>query len=149
MQKYWRNAAATVEALRDGWFHTGDIGHQDARGFYYIDERKNDVIISGGENVYPAEIEAVLLADPRIAEAAVVARPDRRWGEVPVAAVVCRAGMSLTAAEALALFPGRLARFKHPHDVVFVAALPKNAIGKVLRFELRKSLSTTSANGEA
>jgi fatty-acyl-CoA synthase len=141
MREYWHNPAATAAALRDGWFHTGDIGHADARGFYYIDERKNDVIISGGENIYPAEIEAILLADPRIAEAAVVARPDPRWGEVPVAVIVCRAGMSLTAAEVLALFRDRLARFKHPGDVIFAAALPKNAIGKVLRFELRRSMS--------
>jgi fatty-acyl-CoA synthase len=142
MRGYWRNPVATAAALRDGWFHTGDIGHVDARGFYYIDERKNDVIISGGENIYPAEIEAILLADPRIAEAAVVARPDPRWGEVPVAVVVCRAGVSLTAAEVLALVRDRLARFKHPRDVIFAAALPKNAIGKVLRFELRRSIST-------
>jgi fatty-acyl-CoA synthase len=142
MREYWRNAAATSQALRDGWFHTGDIGHVDARGFYYIDERKNDVIISGGENIYPAEIEAILLADPRIAEAAVVARPDPRWGEVPVAVVVCRAGMSLAAAEVLALFSGRLARFKHPRDIVFAPVLPKNALGKVLRYQVRCSIST-------
>jgi fatty-acyl-CoA synthase len=141
MQAYWRNAAATSLALRDGWFHSGDIGHVDALGFYHIDERKHDVIISGGENIYPAEIEAILLEDPRVAEAAVVARPDRRWGQVPVAVVVRRAGASMQAADALALFQDRLARFKHPRDVVFVASLPKSAIGKVLRFELRKSLS--------
>jgi fatty-acyl-CoA synthase len=148
MREYWRDPAATAAVLRDGWFHTGDIGHVDARGFYYIDERKNDVIISGGENIYPAEIEAILLADPRIAEAAVVARPDPRWGEVPVAMVVCRAGMTASAAEVLALFHDRLARFKHPHEVIFAAALPKNALGKVLRYQLRRSLFPSPVAGE-
>ncbi len=144
MTGYWRNAAATKAALTDGWFHTGDIGHVDARGYYYVDERKNDVIISGGENIYPAEVEAVLLEDSRIAEAAVVARPDHRWGEVPVAVVVCRPGVSMTAAEVLALFRDRLARFKHPHDVVFATELPKNAIGKTLRYALRRRLAEPS-----
>src|SRR4029077_18493260 len=101
------------------------------------DERKNDVIISGGENIYPAEIEAVLLEDSRIAEAAIVARADEHWGEGPVAVVVRKPGMNLTAAEVLGLFPERLARFKHPRDVVFLPELPKNAIGKTLRYELR------------
>ncbi|MGO8917024.1 MAG: o-succinylbenzoate--CoA ligase [Stellaceae bacterium] len=141
MTGYWRNPAATATALVEGWFHTGDIGHVDARGDYYIDERKNDVIISGGENIYPAEIEAILLGDPRIAEAAVVARPDARWGEVPVAIIVRRVGANLAAAEVLALFQDRIARFKHPRDIVFAASLPKNAMGKVLRHELRRGLS--------
>jgi fatty-acyl-CoA synthase len=141
MSGYWRNAEATAAALRDGWFHTGDIGHVDQRGDYFIDERKNDVIISGGENIYPAEVEAILLAEPRIAEAAVVARPDPRWGEVPVAVIVLRAGVAMTAAEVLALFHEKIARFKQPRDVVFAAALPKNALGKVLRYELRRQVA--------
>lgn len=143
MTGYWRNPAATAAALAEGWFHTGDIGHVDARGDYYVDERKNDVIISGGENIYPAEVEAILLEDARIAEAAVVARPDPRWGEVPVAIVVRRADAALAAAEVLALFQDRIARFKHPRAVVFAASLPKNAIGKVLRYELRRELAAS------
>ena len=143
MTGYWRNPEASAKALSRGWFHTGDIGHVDDRGFYFIDERKNDVIISGGENIYPAEIEAVLLADPRIAEAAVVARPDPRWGEVPVAVIVRREGAELEAAEVTGLFRDRLARFKHPRSVVFVEALPKNALGKVLRYRLRQELAGT------
>ena len=138
---YWRNAAATAAALRDGWFHTGDIGHVDERGYYYIDERKNDVIISGGENIYPAEVEAVLLRDPRIAEAAVVARPDPRWGEVPVAVIVLRPKAEMSESDVLALFRDRIARFKQPRHAVFVASLPKNALGKVLRYELRRSVA--------
>jgi fatty-acyl-CoA synthase len=141
MTGYWRNPGASAAALAGGWFHTGDIGHVDGRGDYWIDERKNDVIISGGENIYPAEVEAILLEDPRIAEAAVVARPDARWGEVPVAVVVRRADAMLAAAEVLALFQDRIARFKHPRDIVFAAELPKNAIGKVLRYALRRTLA--------
>jgi fatty-acyl-CoA synthase len=141
MSGYWRNPEASAAALRGGWFHTGDIGHVDERGYYFIDERKHDVIISGGENIYPAEVEAILLAEPRIAEAAVVARSDPRWGEVPVAVIVLRAGAAMTAAEVLALFRDRIARFKQPRDVVFAAALPKNALGKVLRYELRRQVA--------
>ncbi|MFI4986512.1 MAG: AMP-binding protein [Alphaproteobacteria bacterium] len=135
---YWRNPAATAEALAGGWFHSGDIGHRDAAGNFYVDERKYDVIISGSENIYPAELEAVLHACPAIADAAVVARPHERWGEVPIAVVVPRAGAELAAASVLALFEGRLARFKRPHDVVFVEALPRNAMGKVLKYRLRE-----------
>jgi fatty-acyl-CoA synthase len=141
MTGYWRNPAASAAALAGGWFHTGDIGHVDGRGVYWIDERKNDVIISGGENIYPAEVEAILLEDPRIAEAAVVARPDARWGEVPVAVVVRRGDAVLDEAAVLALFQDRIARFKHPRAIVFAAELPKNAIGKVLRYALRHSLA--------
>jgi fatty-acyl-CoA synthase len=141
MAGYWRNPEASAKALAEGWFRTGDIGHVDGRGFYFIDERKNDVIISGGENIYPAEIEGILLADARIAEAAVVARPDPRWGEVPVAVIVRRAGAVLEAGEVLALFQDRLARFKHPRAVAFADSLPKNALGKVLRYELRRTLA--------
>ncbi len=137
MRGYWRNCAASEAALAGGWFHTGDIGHRDHDGYFYIDERKNDLIISGGENIYPAELETILADEARIAEAAVVAAPDVRWGEVPVAYVVKRSGAAITAAEILALFENRLARFKHPREVIFVDALPKNALGKALRYELR------------
>jgi fatty-acyl-CoA synthase len=144
MTGYWRNPEATAKGLENGWFHTGDIGHIDARGFYFIDERKTDVIISGGENIYPAEVEAILLADTRIAEAAVVARADARWGEVPVAFIVPRQGALLDEAEVLAMFQDRIARFKHPRAVIFTEALPKNALGKILRYALRQELSSAS-----
>jgi fatty-acyl-CoA synthase len=149
MREYWRDPAATDAALQHGWFRTGDIGHRDTDGWFYIDERKNDVIISGGENIYPAEVEAVLLADARIAEAAVVARPDARWGEVPVAFVACRPGAAASAAELLALFPERLARFKHPRDIVFLETLPKSALGKTLRHELRRRLAAPTESRRA
>jgi fatty-acyl-CoA synthase len=142
MLEYWGDAAATDAALHDGWFRTGDIGHRDGEGNFYVDDRKKDVIISGSENVYPAELEAVLLECTSIAEAAIVARTHERWGEVPVAVVVPKAGVSLSRESVLALFNGRLARFKHPHDVVFVESLPRNAMGKVLRYQLREMLKT-------
>jgi fatty-acyl-CoA synthase len=137
MTGYWRDRAATEAALVDGWFHTGDIGHQEEDGFFWIDERKADLIISGGENVYPAEVEAVLAECPDIADCAVVARPDPRWGEVPVAVIVPRPGARIEPDTVRTLFAGRLARFKHPHDVIVVDGLPRNALGKVLRFKLR------------
>ncbi|MCK6450644.1 MAG: long-chain fatty acid--CoA ligase [Alphaproteobacteria bacterium] len=147
MREYWRDPAATAEALAGGWFHTGDIGHRDAEGFFYVDERKKDVIISGGENVYPAELEEVLLEDPEVAEAAVVARPHPRWGEEPVAVVVARPGAAPAPKAILQRFDGRLARFKHPRDVVFVERLPRNAMGKVLRHELRAMLAGAERAG--
>ena len=138
MSEYWGNAEATAEALKGGWFHTGDIGHQDAEGYYYVDERKNDVIISGSENIYPAELENVLAECPEIGEAAVVGRQDERWGEIPVAVVVLKHAATLDRDAVLALFEGRLAAYKQPRDVVFMAALPRNAMGKVLKYRLRE-----------
>jgi len=137
MREYWRDPVATAEALVDGWFRTGDLAHRDQDGFYYIDDRLKDVIISGGENIYSAELEQVLAECPKIAESAVVAGPDPRWTEVPVAVIVAKPGQKLEADEVLALFEGRLARYKHPKRVVFAQALPRNAMGKVLKYVLR------------
>jgi len=139
-QGYWRNAEATAEAFTGRWLHTGDVAHQDADGYFYVDDRKKDVVISGGENVYPAELERVLADCADIAEAAVVGRADPRWGEVPVACVVPRPGARLDRDDVLALFQGRLARFKHPRDVVFLESLPRTAMGKVQKFELRERI---------
>ena len=136
MTEYWNDKAATEAAFSDGWFRTGDIGHLDDAGFLTIDDRKKDVIISGGENIYSAELEAVLAEDHRIVEAAVVGRADARWGEVPVAVVVSN-DPSLDMPGILGIFESRLARFKHPKDVRFVDALPRNAMGKVEKFTLR------------
>jgi fatty-acyl-CoA synthase len=135
---YWRDEAATRAAFGPrGWFRTGDVGHRDAEGYFWIDDRRTDLIISGGENVYPAEVEAVLAAHPAVAQCAVVARPDPKWGEVPVAVVALRPGATLPRAEALALFEGRLARFKHPRDLLVLDRLPATALGKVEKFRLR------------
>ena len=135
--EYWGRAEDTRAVLREGWFHTGDIGHRDDAGFYYVDDRKSDVIISGGENIYPAELENVLADCPDILEAAVIGRPDERWGEIAVAVVVRQPDARLDAAAVTALFAGRLARFKHPRRVIFADGLPRNAMGKVMKFKLR------------
>lgn len=141
LREYWNDPDETDEALRGGWFHTGDIGHVDERGLFYVDDRVKDVIISGSENIYPAELEMVLDRCPEIAECAVVGRADEKWGEVAVAVVVLREGAAMGRDDVLALFEGQLARFKHPRDVVFRDDLPRNVMGKVLKFELREMVS--------
>jgi fatty-acyl-CoA synthase len=141
MREYWNDPQATAEALREGWYYSGDIGHLDDEGWLYVDERKTDVIISGGENIYPAELEAVLAECDLIADSAVVARPDEKWGEVPVAAVVLRDAGALDREAVLALFGDRIARYKHPRDVLFLDALPRNVMGKVQKFRLREMLA--------
>lgn len=137
MSGYWRNPAASAATLRDGWFRTGDVGHLDAAGDLWIDARTDDLIKSGGERIYPAETEDLLRAVPGVAEVAVVGRPDRSFGEVPVAVVVAGDGPPPTLAALLAALDGRVARFKQPRDLVLVESLPKSALGKVLRHELR------------
>jgi fatty-acyl-CoA synthase len=137
--EYWGNAAATAEALREGWFYTGDIGVRDADGYFYIHDRKKNVIISGAENIYPAEIERVLAHHPAVAEVAVVGRPDAKWQEVPVAFVVRRAGFAVDAEALKRHVAEHLARFKVPRDIVFVDSLPRNALGKVQHFRLKES----------
>jgi len=130
-QGYWQNPAATDEAFRDGWYRTGDIGTEAPDGSWTVHDRCKNVIVSGGENIYPAEIERVLHEMPEIAEAAVVGRPDPRWQEVPEAHVVLRPGTSRTEADIIAHVHTQLARFKAPRRVHFVAELPRNAMGKV------------------
>ena len=140
MTGYWNDAEATAEVLRDGWFYTGDVGYIDDDGSFHVVDRTKDVIISGSENIYPAELEIPLDECPDIVEAAVVARPDPRWGEVPVACVVRREGSAITKEQVLALYSGRIATYKHPHDVVFMDSLPRNVMGKILKYELRKAV---------
>jgi fatty-acyl-CoA synthase len=139
--EYWGNAAATGEALRDGWFHTGDIGTRDEDGYFFIHDRKKNMIISGGENIYPAEIERVLAHHPAVAEVAVIGRPDAKWQEVPVAYVVPRAGAAPDPEALRRHVAEHLARFKVPRDVVFVDGLPRNALGKVQHFLLKEIAS--------
>ncbi|MDG3009047.1 long-chain-fatty-acid--CoA ligase [Rhodococcus sp. D2-41] len=139
MAEYWRNPQATADAFYGGWFHSGDLVRVDDEGFVYVVDRKKDMIISGGENIYCAEIENVLFAHPRIREAAVIGRPDPKWTEVPVAVVALEAGQDLTLAELVDWLGDRLARYKHPKDLVVVEALPRNASGKVVKGELRES----------
>jgi fatty-acyl-CoA synthase len=136
---YWRDAEATAAAFADGWLLTGDLAERDDEGYYRIVGRLKDLVISGGENVYPAEIEDVLNAHPAISEAAVVGVPDERWGEVCVAFVVLRADREMDEAAVLDWCGARLARFKVPKAVRFVDALPRSAMDKVLKDELRAS----------
>jgi fatty-acyl-CoA synthase len=136
--EYWGNAEATKEALHDGWYRTGDIGLRDADGYFWVHERKKNLIISGGENIYPAEVERVLLEHPDVRDCGVIGRPDPRWDEVPVAYVIRRAGCLVEAEELKAHVLTQLARFKVPREFVFVDDLPRTALGKVQHFVLRE-----------
>jgi acyl-CoA synthetase (AMP-forming)/AMP-acid ligase II len=136
---YWKNPDATAAAFTaDGWFRTGDIGHLDQDGYLYIDDRKKDMIVSGGENVATSEVERVLYECGAVLETAVVAMPDPRWGEVPRAFVVLRPGCEITEQALIAHCRSRLAGFKTPKQVVFMEALPRNPSGKVLKRQLRE-----------
>jgi fatty-acyl-CoA synthase len=141
---YWNAPAASAEAFRDGWYHSNDIGHFDDEGYLHVVSRKTDMIVSGGENIYPAEIENILLECPAILEACVVGRPDERWGEAVVAFVILQPGAQMSEAEVRALFEDRIARFKHPREIRFTTAFPRTALGKVQRAELVKAVSATA-----
>ena len=138
MKGYWNRPAETREAIRDGWFFTGDAGYFDADGYLYIHDRIKDKIVSGGENIYPAEVEAALAAHAAVAETAVIGVPDPKWGEAVKAFVVLRPGHSPSAAELIAFARTRIAAFKCPKSIEFVHAVPRNASGKILRRELRQ-----------
>lgn len=137
---YWQRPEANQDAFRGRWFKTGDIGRRDHEGYFYIEDRLKDMYISGGENIYPAEIEGVLYAIEAIAEVAVIGVPDSQWGEVGCAVVALRDEMQLSLDEISAFSKDRLAGYKHPVHLVFVDTLPRNATGKVLKFELRQSI---------
>ncbi len=134
---YWRDPEATAKAFAGGWFHTGDIGVRDDDGYLFIVDRLKDMIVSGGENIAGSEVERVLYEHQAVLEVAVVARPDERWGEVPVAFVALRPGATTTADELVEHCRARLAKYKVPKDVTFIEALPRNPSGKVLKRELR------------
>jgi len=138
-QGYWRDDEATARAFAGGWFHTGDVGVLDADGYLYIVDRIKDMILSGGENIASSEVERVLYEHPGVLEAAVVGRPDPRWGEVPVAHVVLRAGATVDPQGLIEHCRGQLARFKVPKEVYLLETLPRNPSGKVLKRELRST----------
>ena len=138
MVGYWNRPDATAQALREGWLHTGDVGTMDEEGFVTIRDRMKDMLISGGENVYPAEVENMLLGHPALADAAVIGLPSPKWGEVALAVVVAKKGASITDAELLDWCKGRLATFKLPKAAVFVAEIPRNPSGKILKRVLRE-----------
>jgi fatty-acyl-CoA synthase len=141
MQGYWKDP--NNPAFQNGWFHTGDLAHVDEDGFYWISGRSKDMIISGGENIYPAELENILAESPDIVECAVVGRPDPKWGEVAVAVIVRKPASTLDEAAVQGMFEGRIARYKHPRQIVFAASLPKTALGKVQKSDLVKTLAVS------
>jgi O-succinylbenzoic acid--CoA ligase len=142
---YLNRREESARALRDGWLHTGDIGYVDEDGYLYVLDRRDDLIVSGGENVYPAQIEAVLQSHPAVAEAGVYGVADARWGQVPAAAVVLRPGLVTTPEALIEHCRAHLAAYKTPASIVFTEALPRNAAGKLLRSELRNAADFSSS----
>jgi len=138
MNGYWKNPDATEETLRNGWLHTGDFGALDDDGFLTLKDRAKDLIICGGTNIYPREVEEVLLQHPQVSEASVIGRPDREWGEIVVAYIVSSDGSEIDTATLDARCRNEIARFKRPRDYRQINELPKNNYGKVLKTELRK-----------
>jgi acyl-CoA synthetase (AMP-forming)/AMP-acid ligase II len=141
MKGYWNRPQDTAEALQDGWLHTGDIGEMDEDGYLYIMDRKKDMIISGGENIYPAEIEDSLLRHPKVADVGVIGCPDEKWGEAVKAIVVVKAGEKLTAEELIEWCQGKIGRFKIPKKVVLSDAIPRTPTGKILKRVLREQFN--------
>ncbi|HEU0102741.1 MAG TPA: long-chain fatty acid--CoA ligase [Mycobacteriales bacterium] len=137
MKGYYKNPEATAEAFKNGWFHTGDLGYRDEDGFYFVVDRKKDLVIRGGYNVYPREVEEVLYEHPAVAEAAVIGKPDEKLGEEVVAVVALKAGADATPEELQAYCKERLAAYKYPREVRLVPELPKGPTGKILKKELR------------
>lgn len=145
MAGYWRNDRATADAIRDGWLWTGDLGSMDEDGFVMLSDRSKDMIISGGSNIYPREVEEVLLTHQAVAQVSVVGKPDREWGEIVIAFVVLEPGHSEDSSALDQHCIANIARFKRPKHYVYVTDLPKNAYGKVLKTELRKLLERQPA----
>ena len=142
---YWDDPDSTAKAFRHGWFHTGDLGHLDARGFLYVTGRQSDMYISGGSNVYPREVEEALLLHPGVAEACVVGMPNPRWGECGVAVLVLREGAAAEHAALLAHLDGRLARYKWPARFVTWPELPKSGYGKIVKADIRRRLEAADS----
>jgi acyl-CoA synthetase (AMP-forming)/AMP-acid ligase II len=139
MKGYYNQPDKTAETIIDGWLHTGDVGHLDAEGYLHITDRKKDMIISGGFNVYPSEVEQVIWAHPAVQDCAVIGVPDDKWGEAVKAVVELNAGHAVTAEDLIALCKDRLGSVKAPKSIDFVGALPRSTAGKVLKKELRKA----------
>lgn len=146
---YWRNPEATAEAIVDGWFHTGDMAHQDEDGFYYIDGRYKDMIKSGGENIYAAEVEAIFKEHPAVKDASLIGKPDEKWGEVGLLVVILESGKQASDQELADFGRTKLARFKIPKQIEFADTLPYTAYGKVEKSKLREQyLSSRSPRSE-
>ncbi|MGA7295170.1 MAG: AMP-binding protein [Terriglobales bacterium] len=147
---YWNNPSATAQVLdSEGWLHTGDLARFDEDGFFYIAGRSKDMIISGGVNIYPAEIEKEILDHPAVAEVSVIGTTDEKWGEVPVAFVALKSGASVSGNELIEFLRPRINKIKLPRQVIFTEALPRNAYGKVLKLELLGRLKSRASEGRA
>lgn len=140
--EYWKNPEATQQTFQDGWFLTGDVGHMDDDGFFYVDDRIKDIVIVGASNVYPADAERILAECDAIEEAAIVGRPDPELGESLVACVVLKEGHKMNSRQLRALFKGRLATYQHPHHVMFLESIPHTALGKIQKSALRQLVQT-------
>ncbi|MBV9338407.1 MAG: AMP-binding protein, partial [Solirubrobacterales bacterium] len=149
IREYWRAAEATRDAIRDGWFCTGDVGYRDDGGYLFIVDRRKDVIITGGTNVYPREVEEVLYGHPGVLEVAVVGLPDEKWGEAVTAVAVVRQGDEVSERELISYCDGRMAPYKKPKAARFVDALPRNPSGKILKRELRERFGALARSGAA
>jgi fatty-acyl-CoA synthase len=147
--EYWGNEQATRAALHDGWYRSGDIGRRDADGYFWVHDRKKNLIISGGENIYAAEVERVLMEHPDVVECGVIGRADPRWDEVPVAYVIRRSEAEVDAEDLKAHAQAQLARFKVPSEIIFVEELPRTALGKVQHFLLKQFDAQSRVQGDA
>jgi acyl-CoA synthetase (AMP-forming)/AMP-acid ligase II len=145
MKEYYKNPQKTAETLRNGWLHTGDLVRQDEEGFISYVDRKKDLIISGGQNIYPADIEAVLIRHDTVSEVAVIGIGSEKWGETPVAVIVPKAGATADAAEIIAWANARLGKQQRISAAQFVSELPRNPNGKVLKRELRRCFASFAA----
>ena len=138
MNGYWGKPELTRETIVDGWLHTGDLARFDEEGFIYVVDREKDMFISGGENVYPAEIEKMYLENPKISQVAVIGIPDEKWGEAGLAFIALKDGETMTEQEAIDICIGKLAKYKIPKQIKFVEALPMTATEKVMRVDFRQ-----------
>ena len=138
MKGYYKQPDKTAETIIDGWLHTGDVGHIDAEGYLHITDRKKDMIISGGFNVYPSEVEQVIWGHPAVQDCAVIGVPDEKWGEAVKAVIELNPGQTVTAEEIIALCKEKLGSVMAPKTVDFVASLPRSTVGKVLKKDLRE-----------
>jgi acyl-CoA synthetase (AMP-forming)/AMP-acid ligase II len=144
MKGYYKQPEKTAEAIIDGWLHTGDVGHLDAEGFLHITDRKKDMIISGGFNVFPSEVEQVIWSHPAVLDCAVIGVPDEKWGEAVKAVIELKPGAAVDPEEIIALCKDRLGSVKAPKSVDFVSTLPRSPVGKVLKRDIRANYWTQS-----
>jgi len=147
MQEYYKKPEETIEAFKGGWFHTGDMAKKDEEGYFYLVDRKGDKIISGGENVYPAEVEEIIAHHSTVLEVCVIGVPDEKWGERVTAHVVLKPGQRATEEEIIEFCRGKITGYKRPKSVYLVDSLPKSSIGKILRKNLRETYAKGNLYG--